>query len=103
MARATDDRDRRSWFSNYGSCVNIWDPGSDILSAGHRSDSDRAWQDGTSMACPHVSGAAAILLSSSPSWSPTKVLAELQRTAEKNKISGLKSGDTNSFLWVGKR
>merc|ERR1719254_51476 len=56
---STDQRDKRSYFSNYGSCVNIYAPGSSITSAGHRSDGGSATMSGTSMACPHVSGAAA--------------------------------------------
>merc|ERR1719476_553127 len=59
--------DTRSSFSNYGRCVNIWAPGSSVLSAGISSDSSSSTKSGTSMACPHVSGAAAIVLSGNPS------------------------------------
>merc|ERR1719512_39710 len=38
---STDSRDRRSSFSNYGACTNIWAPGSSVLSASHTSDTGR--------------------------------------------------------------
>jgi len=95
---STDSRDRRSGFSNYGSCVNIWAPGSGVKSASHRGDDRSATFSGTSMACPHVAGAAALALQASSSLSPSAVLRKLRDAAESGKISDLKSGDTNRFL-----
>jgi subtilisin family serine protease len=91
----------RSSFSNYGACTDIWAPGSDITSVGIRSDTASQTYSGTSMACPHVSGAAAVILSASPGLKPSGVMAALAANAEQGAISGLKSGDTNIFLWVG--
>merc|ERR1719326_2063091 len=71
---STTSRDARSSFSNYGSCTNIWAPGSSVLSAGHRSDTASTTFSGTSMACPHVSGAAAIIPEADPSMKPSAVL-----------------------------
>jgi len=98
---STTSADRRSYFSNYGSCTNIWAPGSDVKSAGFFSDSDTDRKSGTSMACPHVSGGAALVLEASPSSTPSAVLAELMDRAVMNAITDLKSGDTNALLWVG--
>ena len=55
---ASDHLDRRAVFSNYGSCVDIFAPGVDIISAGYSTASDHlvSSMSGTSMACPHVSG-----------------------------------------------
>jgi len=98
---STTSTDTRSSFSNYGSCTNIWAPGSNVKSAGHRSDTATATFSGTSMACPHVSGGAALVLDADPTKSPQKVLAELLQNAAIGYLSGLKSGDTNALLYVG--
>jgi len=98
---STTSADRRSSFSNYGRCTNIWAPGSNVKSASHRSDSGTATLSGTSMACPHVSGGAALVLQASPSKSSSAVLSELLDRAVRNAISDLRSGDTNALLYVG--
>lgn len=95
-----DQFDRRSTFSNYGRCVNIWAPGSDIVSASHRSNSGSVSLSGTSMACPHVSGGAALLLQSSRGWNSVAVLNSMLNSGEWGSISGLRSGDTNLLLKV---
>lgn len=83
---AADKRDVRSGFSNYGSCVQIFAPGTDITSAAHNSRSGLVTFSGTSMACPHVAGAAARLLGKNPSLKPSEVMEELRGAADKNKI-----------------
>jgi len=98
---STTNTDSRSSFSNYGSCVDIWAPGSSVLSAGHTSNSATATLSGTSMACPHVSGGAALILGEDRSKSPQKVISDLLNDSIRNAISGLQSGDTNALLYVG--
>jgi serine protease len=98
---STDSRDSRSSFSNYGTCTEIWAPGSAITSAAHTSDTGSATFSGTSMACPHVSGGAALVLESNPGANSPAVLSELLANAEKGAISDLKAGDVNELLWVG--
>jgi len=97
---STDSTDARSFFSNYGRCTNIWAPGSDITSASHQSDSGSATFSGTSMACPHVAGGAALMLESNPDFNAPQVLEKLLAKAATNFITDLKSGDTNKLLYV---
>jgi len=75
---ATNSNDQRAFFSNYGSCNDIYAPGQDILSAWHTADDATLTIRGTSMACPMVAGAAALLLEQDPSQSPAKVKQELK-------------------------
>jgi len=97
---STTSLDERSSFSNYGSCTDIWAPGSDVKSAAHTSDTGSATFSGTSMACPHVAGGAALVLSGNPTMKSSAVLQELLDTAYLNVLSGLKTGDTNALLCV---
>jgi len=98
---STTSTDARSSFSNYGTCVQIWAPGSSVVSASNQDDSSTRSLSGTSMACPHVSGAAALVLSVDPSKNSAKVLQELIDNAAVDELTGLRAGDTNALLYVG--
>jgi len=98
---STDSLDRRSSFSNYGACTDIWAPGSSVTSAGHTCDTCYATFSGTSMACPHVSGGAALVLEADPTKKASAVLDDLLGNAIRNVITDLRSGDTNALLYVG--
>merc|ERR1719499_73115 len=92
--------DARSSFSNFGACTNIWAPGSDILSAGVGCDTCTAKLSGTSMACPHVSGGAALILSADPTKTAPAVLQQLLDDAYWFALDDLKFRDTNALLCV---
>jgi len=98
---STTSTDARSSFSCYGTCVDIWAPGSNVVSASHTSDSGTRSLSGTSMACPHVSGAAALILGADNSKSPQKVISDLLDEATRGALTGLRAGDTNALLYVG--
>jgi subtilisin family serine protease len=76
---ATDINDNEASWSNYGPCVDIWAPGVGILST--RRGGGTTSMSGTSMASPHVGGAAAVYLSSHPTATPAAVEAALKSAA----------------------
>ncbi len=78
---ASDSTDARASFTNVGSCVDLFAPGVGIASAWHTSASATASLSGTSMAAPHVAGAAALLLAASPAAGASAVSAALVDSA----------------------
>jgi len=79
-----NSRDQRASFSNFGRCTHIAAPGQLIKAAWITSDTATNTISGTSMAAPHIAGAAAIILSQHTSDTPAQVLAKLHSTASKN-------------------
>lgn len=78
---ASDSSDARAYFSNFGSCVDIFAPGVGITSAWHSSDASTNTISGTSMASPHVAGVAALVLQGSPGASPAQVASAIEGDA----------------------
>lgn len=86
---STTSSDARSNFSNWGSCVDIFAPGSSITSAWINSNSSTNTISGTSMASPHVAGIAALYLAGNPTASPAQVENAVINNASTGKVSGL--------------
>ncbi|MGP3755811.1 Serine protease, subtilisin family [Streptomyces sp. LamerLS-316] len=99
VASSTVD-DEQSSFSNFGSVVDIYAPGSDITSAWNDSDDATNTISGTSMATPHVVGAAAVYLGGHPDATPEEVATALTDGATPDAISNATEGTANKLLKV---
>jgi len=97
---ATTGLDSMAGFSNWGSCVDIFAPGASITSTGISSETSAALMSGTSMACPHVAGAAAILLGQNSSLTPAEIETLLVSGATPDKVGNLGVGSPNLLLHV---
>ncbi|MEV7329915.1 S8 family serine peptidase [Micromonospora sp. NPDC093244] len=98
---STTNTDARSSFSNIGTCLDIFAPGSSITSAWYTSNTATNTISGTSMATPHVVGAAALLASANPSWTPAQVRDQMVANATPNVVGNAGSGSPNRLLYVG--
>lgn len=96
---STTSSDNRSGFSNFGSCVNIFAPGSSIRSAWWTSNNASNTISGTSMASPHVAGVAALWLESNPGASPSSIRNTIYNRATTGRLSGIGSGSPNRLLY----
>ncbi|MEU3446053.1 S8 family peptidase [Streptomyces thermolilacinus] len=98
---STTSSDARSSFSNYGSILDIFAPGSSITSAWHTSDTATNTISGTSMAAPHVAGAAALYLANNRGATPSQVATALTSNATTGVVTNPGSGSPNRLLYVG--
>lgn len=96
---STTSSDARSSFSNYGSCLDIFAPGSSITSAWHTSNTATNTISGTSMASPHVAGVAALYLESNPTASPSSVTSAIVSGSSTNKLTSIGTGSPNRLLY----
>jgi subtilisin family serine protease len=88
---ATTSTDARSSFSNSGSCIDFFAPGSGITSAWYTSNAATSVLDGTSMATPHAAGVAALYLEANPAATPQEVRNALYDATTKDVVTGANS------------
>lgn len=96
---ATTSGDARASYSNYGSCVDIFAPGSSITSAWYTSSNATNTISGTSMASPHVAGAVALVSQANPTASPAAVAGFLVANATAGRLSSVGTGSPNLLLY----
>ncbi|MGW3495894.1 S8 family peptidase [Streptomyces sp. NPDC001020] len=97
---AGDQKDARAPFSNWGPSLDLFAPGVKITSDSYASDTGTATYSGTSMATPHVTGAAALYLANHPKATPAQVRQALVRRAVSGKITNTGLGSPNKLLQV---
>jgi serine protease len=96
---STTNTDARSSFSNYGTCLDIFGPGSSITSAWSTGDTATNTISGTSMASPHVAGVAALYLAVNPTATPSQVTTALINNSTSGKVTDARTGSPNRLLY----
>ncbi len=96
---ATSSNDARASYSNWGSCVDIFAPGSQIKSTWSTSDLAVATISGTSMASPHVAGIAALYLESNPGTTPAQVQGAVFSSATTDQLSNIGRDSPNLLAY----
>jgi subtilisin family serine protease len=97
---ATNILDSKASFANFGACVDLFAPGVQIESDWYVSDTATAIESGTSMAAPHVSGAAALYLEIHPTAAPATVASALIAAASLNKVQNAGLSSSNRLLFT---
>jgi subtilisin family serine protease len=97
---AGETTDSRSGYSNFGTCLDIFAPGTDIVSSWMGSTTATNTISGTSMATPHVAGVAAVLFGRYPTSTPAQIATMLRNTATPNVVLAAGTGSPNYLLYL---
>lgn len=97
---ATNSDDSRRSTSNWGRCLDLFAPGGDITSAWHTGDTASNTISGTSMASPHVAGAAALHLGAHPGATPAQIADAIVAAATTGKVTNPGTGSPNRLLHI---
>jgi len=96
---SSTETDERAAFSNYGNCVDLFAPGTNIVSDWYSSPTATAVSTGTSESAPFVSGVAALCLEKFPTASPATVSQTVVSVATVDALSSVPSGTPNLLLF----
>lgn len=97
---ATTNTDAKASYSNFGATLDIFAPGSSITAGWYTSDTATNTISGTSMATPHVAGAAAVYLAGHTSATPAQVASALTAGAVTGKVTSAGTGSPNRLLQI---
>ena len=97
---ATTNQDQRANYSNYGKCLDVFAPGSNITSNWYSSNTATATASGTSMASPHVAGLAAILRAIYTGENVSQITNRILNKATTNKVTDSQTGSPNRLLYT---
>jgi aqualysin 1 len=96
---ASTSSDARATYSNFGSCLDLFGPGSSITSAWNTSATATSTLSGTSMASPHVTGVVALALAANPAASPAALASALSANATANRLALIGAGSPNRLVY----
>lgn len=94
------NHDEIAQYSNFGSCVDVFAPGTLLRAAINTGNSDYGEMSGTSMASPKTAGVAAYLLGQNPGANPSQLLAKMQSLAAQNAVTGNINGSPNLLVQI---
>jgi serine protease len=96
---ASNDADNVWAYSNGGTCVDVFAPGVAVMTTLSRNDTDTTLSTGTSVAAPHVAGAAALYLAANPTATPAEVTGAILISATPNVLAALPANTPNRLLY----